>query len=261
MNNHLTSLFQTFLLCFLYGCGGDSGTTSVVVINNSEIASSIFQSNSDLRVNIYYETGAAPFTGDLPGGSPAWSLACDNVQHLFQYRSTSPTFTCPKALNEMEEIGNNNRSVWTSDDLINLNSDNKKTAINNTVDINIYFVNGNYESGNSVLGISVGGTTIIGIFKSVIKNSGNSIVQMFVEQSIIIHEIGHAFGLVNNGIPMETNHQDVPNGNHTTDSNCVMYYLNEGPSDLAAFIQGFVNNNDNIMWGPNVLKDIESFSK
>ena len=99
------------------------------------------------------------------------------------------------------------------------------------------------------------------MFKDVIKATGGNFVQRYVEQSTLVHEMGHALGFVNNGIPMASPHQDTEHGAHTTNSNCVMYYLNEGASDMASFVGRFITGGDINMWGPEVLSDAEAFSK
>lgn len=75
-----------------------------------------------------------------------------------------------------------------------------------------------------------------------------------------MHELGHAIGLVNNGIPMSSPHQDAEHGAHTTNNECVMYWLNEGPSGLRDFVAQYIVSGETLMWGPQVLSDAEAFS-
>jgi hypothetical protein len=46
-------------------------------------------------------------------------------------------------------------------------------------------------------------------------------------KAVFIHELGHALGLVNNGIPMEQPHEDPNNPGHSSNPNSVMYYAAE----------------------------------
>ena len=48
-----------------------------------------------------------------------------------------------------------------------------------------------------------------------------------VEATVFRHEFGHNLGLVNNGIPMQQDHQDEEHGPHCTNEQCVMYYAIE----------------------------------
>lgn len=50
-----------------------------------------------------------------------------------------------------------------------------------------------------------------------------------VESAILIHELGHVFGLVNSGTRMVENHEDLYHPGHDTNSDCVMHYAVESP--------------------------------
>ena len=74
------------------------------------------------------------------------------------------------------------------------------------------------------IGVSLTGTTVIAIFKDVIESSGvrsDGIVPKFIEQSTIVHELGHALGLVNNGVSISSDHHDADNGAHCINDICV----------------------------------------
>ncbi|HEY1079471.1 MAG TPA: hypothetical protein VGE46_05215, partial [Bdellovibrio sp.] len=89
----------------------------------------------------------------------------------------------------------------------------------------------------------------------------NGPIPKYVEQSTLVHEMGHALGFVNNGVTLASAHQDTAHGAHTTNPNCVMYWQNEGASDLASFVQNFITNNTTVMWGAEVLQDARNFSQ
>jgi hypothetical protein len=162
----------------------------------------------------------------------------------------------------MTPIPAQGKTKWTPDELIELNG--KYKEADSTADVArfyVYFLNGNSNISNSIIAESVNGTPVIGVYKSVVTASGSSIVQRYVEQSTIIHEIGHALGFVNNGVPMKANYQDTTNGSHSKNSDCVMYWMNEGASDLMGFVSRILMTGNNVMWGPEILADAEAFSK
>ncbi len=98
------------------------------------------------------------------------------------------------------------------------------------------------------------------MFKEVVAgSSAAALVRKFVEQSTIVHEMGHAFGLVNNGVPMTTSHQDSAHGAHCTNQDCVMYYLNEGAGDLKTFVQNYLISGQTVMYGSECLNDTRSY--
>ncbi len=45
--------------------------------------------------------------------------------------------------------------------------------------------------------------------------------------SVLAHEFGHVLGLVNNGVPMATPHEDPEHPGHSDDPECVMYWAYE----------------------------------
>jgi hypothetical protein len=50
-----------------------------------------------------------------------------------------------------------------------------------------------------------------------------------VESAILVHELGHVFGLVNSGTNMVESHEDLYHPGHDTNSDCVMHYEVESP--------------------------------
>ena len=225
-------------------------------------AKTYFSKATSVTLEVYYEPGATPFVGTTKFGKPYWGILEDNLKAIFQYRTVKPTLVVPKDLSGMTQLSPQNKTSWTIDDVLNLYEKNHQQV---SSEINarfyIYFVNGYSSDSNSVIAFSINGTPIIAVFKNVITSSGGEVVQKYVEQSTIVHELGHALGLVNNGIPMTTPHQDTAHGNHTTNTDCVMYWMNEGKSDLMNFIIKYMTTGNNVMWGPEVLDDVRSFSK
>jgi len=221
-----------------------------------------FQITQRVVVEVFYEAGAEPFTGTTVNGMPYWNILEDNLKALFQYRSTKPSLVIPKLITEMTAIPSQNKTTWTPEEILALNTTYKKgNSTESEAHFYIYFLKGNAKDSNNIIAFSINGTPVIGVFKNVITSSGGPLVQKYVEQSTLVHEMGHALGLVNNGIPMKNPHQDVDHGSHTTNTNCVMYWQNEGMTNLISFVQKFISTNSTVMWGPEVLLDVQNFSK
>lgn len=254
------------LLCF-FGCSPNSTApaTNSYPHNN---ATNYFKSTETITLEIYYETGAEPFVGlaNTQSGKSLWDILRDNLASIFQYRTNPPSVTVPSTLDLMTSMGTFGKESWTASEILNLNTTFR--AQNSTATaarFYIYFLNGYLADSNGansqIIGVSLSGTPIIAIFKDVVRASGGILVQRFVEQSTLVHEIGHALGLVNNGVPLTSQHQDEQNGKHTNDSDCIMYYLNEGASDLLSFIVRFQTASTFEMWGAQTLQDAQSFSE
>jgi len=106
----------------------------------------------------------------------------------------------------------------------------------------------------SVLGAAYRGSSVVmfknNIRKAVEQNKGQlggllgpSTQQMetIVERAVLVHEMGHLLGLVDNGIPMQKDRLDRdPNHTpkHSTNPKSVMYWAVENTGGLKNFLQG-----------------------
>lgn len=106
----------------------------------------------------------------------------------------------------------------------------------------IFFADAGYEGdqGNQKsLGVAYG-TTSMAIFEQTVKDYSGGLGQPsthILEATVMLHEFGHVLGLVNNGSLMQTPHQDLPNGHHCDNQNCIMYYAAE-TTDIIGFLTG-----------------------
>lgn len=265
--------FCTLTLIFLVslvGCsgssGGSGGTSTSFPYSKP---ANYFKSTQKIVVDVYYEPGAEPFTGSTAGGLNYWDILEDNLNEIFKYRSSVPVVVVPKALGSMTAISNNGKSSWLGTEIVALHNQTTHTDSTATeAHFYLYFLNGYYNSGSgpstSVIGVSLTGTPIIAIFKDVVESTGANPagpVPKYVEQSTLVHEMGHALGFVNNGVPMVSSHQDTAHGAHTTNTNCVMYWQNEGASGLQSFVVQFITNGTTVMWGSQVLADAQNYSQ
>jgi hypothetical protein len=262
----MKSVFLLSLIIFTFGCGktviDQEYMEEASAIFTASTPNNYFKTSKKVVVEIYYEPGAEPFVGNTTNGTPFWNIVDDNLKAVFQYRSTPPTVVVPKTLAEMSVLPAQNKSTWTTNEVFDLYTKYRGTDPTPTeARFYVYFLKGNATESVNTIGYSLDGTPIIAIFKNVVTANGGVLAQKYVEQSTIVHELGHALGLVNNGIPMKIAHQDTANGHHTTNSNCVMYWQNEGMADMLRFIQKIAATGSNVLWGPQVLADVQAFSQ
>jgi hypothetical protein len=233
------------------------------------MAQEYFQKSSTIEVQVWYEANAAPYTKTNATQRDFWDVLRQNLVAIMQYRSTPPTITVPSALSEMHELSITKQDNWTADQIKALAAKNESgTAASGTSRFLVYFLDGYFNKGNgseeSILGVSLGGTNILAMFKPVIKSTSNGVAEVipkFVEQSTMVHELGHALGFVNNGVPMVSDYQDKEHGAHSNNEDDVMYWLNEGGSDLKDFVVKYTTSQSTVMWGPEVLADAKAISK
>ena len=186
---------------------------------------------------------------------------------MYLGRSLLPEVVVPKSLDEMREISVQNKTSWTVEDILNLAQANRKGQSSETEShFVILFLGGYFNDGSKditgTVGVSLGGTTIIAVFKDVVRSTdtlSNPLVSRYVEQATIIHEMGHALGLVDNGLPMKEFHKDADNGAHCDNPDCVMYWLNEGKENVREFMRRFIISGSVIMFDDKCLKDSREF--
>lgn len=114
----------------------------------------------------------------------------------------------------------------------------------NTVVTHVIYLDGHSSSDTSngkVLGVALGDHQTVGIFHETIRSQTAGLVSLYtttqVERVVLLHEMGHIIGLVDNGLKMQTNHEDPEHQGHSNNENSVMYWAVES-SDLFQFFQG-----------------------
>ena len=242
------------LLCAA-SCGSDGGGGGG---NPATVIEKIYaRATTTLAIEVDYQTGAEPYTGTLLT-MDTWNIFRVNADALFKNQKTVQV---PTTLGAMQALTDITATTFTSEQVLDIAAKHRDQA--DTADratFYIVFLNGLFHDGtmarNDVLGVSIGATRVIAMFKPVIMSAaafGN--VRKFVEQSTLVHEFGHAVGLVNNGVAMVNAHQDTAHGAHDSSSACVMYYANEGASDAAQFAQRYITTGNEVLFDAGCLAD------
>ena len=218
---------------------------------------------TEVVVEVDYETNAEPYTGEIAAVGDTWALFRNNIAVLFD---DGVTFEIDSSLSDMEEIAATGRGSHTLTEILDLVEQHRdREPTETSAAFYVLYLDGYYnEAGTErrdVLGVSITGTTIIAMFKPVISLAEvgrRSVLARFVEQATLVHEFGHAIGLVNLAIPSTSEHHDTANGAHCTNDNCVMYYLNEGVEDLLDFVDQWVTTSDTVLFGEECLEDVRA---
>jgi hypothetical protein len=125
--------------------------------------------------------------------------------------------------------------AWSDKDVSDYESahHSRKTS-GSTVVTHLMFLDGSStrDSGDQkILGIAYGHETIV-LFSQTIRDScsvlsGCLTSSDYILQVVLVHEFGHAMGLVDNGIDMASPHEDAAHPGHSNDCNSVMYWAVE----------------------------------
>lgn len=216
-------------------------------------------------IEVDYATGAAPYVGS--GGilqKDLWQITDDNLQRIF---AKSPkTLTVPHTLEQMQALTDVSDTTYTTDQILAIAKAHRDTApsAGTAASFYIVFLDGYLSDAGgtemSTIGVSIGNTGVIAMFKPVIASTGTGLggSAMNVEQSTLVHELGHALGLVNNGVSLTSQHQDTAHGAHCTNTKCTMYWQNEGTANAVAFAQQAFGGGNDILFGSECLADIDA---
>ena len=110
--------------------------------------------------------------------------------------------------------------------------------------LSTYFiiVDGEWDVSSNVLGIAYYNTSMA-LFGKKIEEASGGLFQHGrdkIEATVMLHEIGHLMGLVNNGIEMQNDHQDEGHGKHCDESECLMYFAVRTTDFFANVFEGTI---------------------
>lgn len=246
------------------GSSGNSGNTGTGQDPMALDLVTLYSTVTSITIHVAYEPDAVPFTGAFSDGGQYWSVLENNLNALFLGRIIEPDISVPKDLSGMEQISKQAQTSWTTTEIDKLAQSTWDIPQTSTsAEFYVLFVNGYFKDqgtvNQQVIGLSLGGTSIVCVFKDVINATGYPLlVEEVMEQTTLVHEFGHALGLVNDGIPMVTNHEDSGHPHHCTNEDCVMFWENDG-SNLNVFIQKIVDSPSDVIFGPECLNDTQSY--
>ena len=218
-------------------------------------------------IEIDYQAGAEPYTGTSVAFGDTWRLFRTNAEKLID--GTGKTLEVPVTLDRMQRLDDVAGTQFSSDAILAIARAHRDTPSDG--DVLAYYVvwlDGVFEEDGArregVLGVSLGRTGVIAMFKPVIESAGLSLapdLARIVEQTTLIHEFGHAVGLVANGVPLTSAHHDAANGAHCSNDRCIMYWTIEGVDAARDYAQRHVTRSDVVLFGDECLADVAAASR
>lgn len=180
---------------------------------------------------------------DYMEGYPPTQQALDSLQLFLEQRLNKSQIT----INEPTEIPSGGKQAYTITDVRNLEEEHRdlytEFSDEDTLTTYMIILDGEYQSG-SVLGVAYFNTSTA-LFGETIDNYSGGVTQPSqwkLESTVMRHEFGHLFGLVNidgSGTDMQNPHQDSQNGHHCDNDQCLMYWAVE----TTDFIDNLIGEN------------------
>ncbi|MDP2341281.1 MAG: hypothetical protein Q8O67_10000 [Deltaproteobacteria bacterium] len=134
--------------------------------------------------------------------------------------------------------------------------------------MHVFWVDGRYEGddGDSlVLGFSYRGDRILMLSDNIRRACDGGVFTPIERQlcerttsTVLLHEMGHLFGLVNNGAPMQVDHQDEDNGAHDDNPDCLMFFGVETSALSNLIADRLARSDEDIFFDENCLDDLRA---
>lgn len=226
----MKKFFTLLLLVSLFSC--TKSATDQYALPNSYSNQSVGASAKDMLTAANY-TNINIEVQYMPGYAPDPTTINDVIAYLNSLcNKTSITYTTTAIAA--------NGNILTQNDVMAIE---KQSRVNytsgNTLSLYVLITDNNFFT-KDVLGFAYRNTSICLFGKTIYDNSGGigQPNRIIMEENVLEHELGHLMGLVNLGSPMQTNHQDIANGNHCTNKNCLMYYAAESTDIVTLLMTG-----------------------
>lgn len=212
-------------------------------------------------VEVDYGVGATPYVGATQGIADLWGILRSNVTRLFA--GSGKSITVPTTLAQMQAIPVSAQE-FTAGDLLALSRRYRNVAATaDTASFHVMILNGIFRDDNGqrradLLGGQLDGTGVIVIFRPVVASTASPArpyAPAVVEQMALVHEFGHAVGMVANGVEAVSGGQDPVYHHHCASTRCVMNAYNEGATAALAFVTRYATTGDAVLFGAECLAD------
>lgn len=217
--NILKSVYTVLsVLMLLSGCtkdndderfSGASNNLSLGVSANDLLSAERYTS---LKMEVIYVTGYEPSETSLDAIKEFLESYTHKPEGItVQTRAIASPGGGPYSISEVTKIEEDTRSEFNNGD---------------ELAVYILFVDGKSateEDEKYILGTAYKNTSIV-IFEETVKHLSETsgIARTRIETTAIKHEFGHLFGLVDNGSPAQSAHEDSENKSHCNNENCLM---------------------------------------
>lgn len=253
---------RSILLALLaVSCGGGGNSSDKDQPSVGDVRGAGYKT---IAIEVDYQVGAEPYVGSAGRFDDVWQITRENVTRAFA--STQKTVTVPNQLAQMESFTDFAQASFTQDDILRVAGTHRQTrSANGTASFYVVWLNGYFDDGNGpnqdILGVSLGRTGVLAIFKPVIASSESPVLPGLakaLEQSTLVHELGHAFGLVNDGVALASAHEDTAHPHHCTNEKCVMNWSAARVGSAVAIARAFLTTGSTVVYDAACLGDLDA---
>lgn len=221
-------------------------------------------------VEVDYAAGAEPYVGahgGQDGIADIWGLTRTNTRAIFETK----TVTVPTQLSQMEPLADVEAKNYSDAEILEVAKAHRDTLPGGDLaSFYVVFLNGNYVTPEGSvdedrLAVSIGETGVVAMFKPAINKPAGAKIPppAYVEQLALIHELGHAVGFVDNGVPVaESNkaHIDAADLHHCSNKQCAMASGIDTVQGAAPYAMSFVRYQTSVLIGQECLSDARILS-
>lgn len=176
-----------------------------------------------LRVVIHHDR-------DHPPSAASLDLARDELARLATLGALDKPGGIEIVLGSVVEMSEADRSAVAIDGvLVSVARESDRAAV-----VNVLYADGAFvddtDGRGVVLGYAYGGGYLVLLPDAIRATCRGGLGALtrgsceVVEAMVLVHELGHLFGLVGNGAPTVTRHADADHGSHDISADCVMYW-------------------------------------
>lgn len=214
----------------------------------------------EVVVEVDAAPGAAPLFDPLPSGVSPWRVTRTNLARLF---GPGVEVRVPMSLAQVGSLSTD-AAMFSSSALLDLSTAHAEAPKEGQVRFHVMFLAGVFVDDDGVAqpgvaAANVAGTRVLAVFSG--RPGQGDATPSFAaaaQQAAVVHEIGHALGLVGLDTPMVNAHAKRGDPGHCAVPDCVMADRGAPASQVQSLLSAGADRPSLGLFGPECLRDIDA---